>query len=315
MKNIIYVKKVNDYDDIIKKRRNIPIILKKIIYLFKNILNIITIKKENLKVCVLPMKEKISSKKLNLLIKKIGKDINISNNKFVISNDLIKENVLTIFDQYHLSYFNGEKIKKIFVFKILEYINNLQYKEKNTRNITILCNENSPIHQFIITRLAMEYKTIKIVSKKIYQFKKLEEILYNENGVAIQFSNSYQKSLLKSELILNLDFNDIQINEYVINSKAIIINVQEKIKIKSKLFNGIIINSCRIKFSDDLKKMFSKEKLLHRYDMLMLYESIVDWEKHDYESIIEDMEDDKVNILNLIGNNGIISKKEFKIVK
>lgn len=315
MEKVIYLKKVDDYEDIIKKKRRISNKLKKLIYLIKNIFNIITLKNEELNICVLPFKEKVSLRKLDKIIKKISKNKYLLNSKFVICNDLIKVDIKERLDMYKLSYFDGNKIKQMLTFKILEYINDLQKKEANTREITILCNEYSEVNQFIINKLAFEYKVVRIVSKKIYQFKKLEEILYNENGIAIQLSNSYKKSLKKTDLILNLDFNTQELNEYEINLSAIIVNIGNKVKIKSKLFNGIIINSCKIKFSENIRQLFTKEKLLHRYDMLILYESLVDWKSAKYESIIEKIANDQVHILNLIGNNGIINKKEFKIVK
>lgn len=315
MEKMIYLKKVDDYDEVIKKKRKIPRGFKKLIYLIKNILNIATIKEGELNICVLPFKEKISTKKLDKIIQKISKNKYLSNSEFAISNDLIKEDIKEKLEKYNLTYFNGVKIKQMLIFKILEYINKLQKKDANTREITILCNNYDEVQQFVIKRLALEYKVVKIISKKIYQFKKLEDVLYNENGIAIQLSNSHKKSLKKAELILNMDFNEQELNEYEINLSAIIINIKEIVKIKSKMFNGIIINSCNINFSEDLRKIFAKEKLLHRYDMLILYETLIDWKNEKEETIIEKIGLDQVHILNLIGNNGIINKKEFKIVK
>ncbi len=315
MQEVIYLKKMDDYDEIIGNKIKLPMSFKRFIFLFKNLFNIVTIKEEDLKICILPIKEKVSKKKLEKIIQKVAICKKVANSQLVISNDLIKENITEILDRYHLCYFKGEKIRKILIFKILEYINRLQNQKSNSREITILCNNNNEVNEFIIKKLAKEYKTIKIVSEKIYQFKKLEENLYDEFGIAIQFSNSYQKSLLKSEIIVNLDFSEIEINEYKVNPCAIIVNVKNNTKIKSKLFNGIIINSCKIRFSEEMRELFYKPKLLHRYEMLVLYESLVDWKKQNYESIIEDIENNEVYILNLIGNNGIINRKEFKNVK
>ena len=155
-------------------------------------------------------------------------------------------------------------------------------------------------------------KYIKIVSPNIYKFKKIEEKLYNEYGIGIQFSNSYKKSLVKSKIIVNLDYNKIDINEYEIYDKAILINIsKEEIKIKNKLFNGIVINSCNINFKKELREKFIKINLYHGFNNLLLYESIISKEMN-IEKVYNKIEEDKIVILNVIGNNGIISRDEFK---
>lgn len=312
MDNIIYIKKLDDYDEIVKCKMRLPLILKKIVFLYKNIFNIITKKHDELNIWILPFQEKISDNKLERIIKKqINKNKMTEKTKIVIANSLISKDITSIFKRYNINYFNGNLIKKVLVFKVLDYINMIQNQESNKRNITILAKENNELNDYIIKNIALNSKTTKIVSKKIYQFKTLEEKLYDDYGVAIQFSSSYKKSLLQSEIIINLDFDEIEINEYDINHHAIIINTENSLKIKSKLFNGIIVNLYKIRFLHDLKEMFSNNNLLHKYDNLILYESIIDWKNINYKEIVEK---DDIKIINLIGNNGIINKREFKIM-
>ena len=197
---------------------------------------------------------------------------------------------------------------------MIEYINELQKKQITQREITFLVEENNELNNYIISKIAMQSKITKIVSKKIYKFKALEENLYNEYGIPIQFSNSYQKSLSKADIIINLDFDNMEINEYNINNHAIIINTKGVVKIKTKSFNGIVVNSVNIKFSERLKELFDKNFLLGKYDNIILYESTINCRNRDYSKIEEKKENDKVKILNLIGNNGIISRREIKIV-
>ncbi len=312
MQNVIYLKKVYKYEDVIKNK--FLYYFKYLIFFFKYKFNIPTIKENNFKVCILPIKEKAKKKKMNNIIKKMTKIKKIANSKFVISNDLLNENILELLIKYNLPYFDGQKIKKILLFKELEYIHKLQCSKPNMCDISILCNKNSILHQFIIKNLALQYKSIKIVTQKMFQFKKIENELYNDEGIAIQFSNSYTKSLVNSKLIVNLDFNEIQINDFLINNNAIIVNSNKNIKIKSRLFNGIVVNSCRIDFNNNIKDIFRKENILNQYDMLYLYESIINWKTDNYEKMINKIEEDKINILNLIGNSGVINTKEFKFI-
>ena len=89
---------------------------------------------------------------------------------------------------------------------------NIQKISVNDMDVTILANQASELNLYLIERLSKLVKSIKIVSSNIHKFKNLETKLYEEDGIAIQFSNSYQKSLAKSKIIVNLDFNEIEIN-------------------------------------------------------------------------------------------------------
>ena len=140
-------------------------------------------------------------------------------------------------------------------------------------------------------------------------FKKIEEKLYDEYGIAIQFSNSYKKSLSKSNIIINLDFDEIDLNEYLIYDRAIIINcINQNIKIKSKLFNGVVINSVNISFNQELKDKFKNLGLYNDFSCLVLLASVL--EQENYKT---DINNYLVKIKNLYGNNGQISKNELKL--
>ena len=77
----------------------------------------------------------------------------------------------------------------------------------------------------LIVLIARKVKRLTIVSNNINKFRYLEEKLYNEYGIAIELSNNRRKSLLNSNIIINVDFEEEMVNKYNINSKAIIINL------------------------------------------------------------------------------------------
>lgn len=311
MNNVIYIKKVENYDDIlIRKHSNFPLIFKKFIFLFKNLFNVITKKKiEDANIWVLPIQEKYSLNKMNNIFKRLSI---YNENIYVFSENMYNKEILNLINKYNLNYLEGKKLKKFLIFKVLEYIKTIQNQELESFDITILANDVSELNIYLIEKLARTVKSIKVVSPNIYKFKNLEEKLYNEYGIAIQFSNSYKKSLAKSKIIMNLDFNEIDINEYELFNKSIIINCTENdIKIKSKLFNGIVINSCNIKLPKIIKDKFKRINIYDDYNWLALYESITNNETN-FDRILEKINDDKIYILNLIGNNGIINKNEFK---
>jgi len=309
-KQIIYLKETSSYDDIIKKERNkIPLCIKKLIFAYKNIFNIVTKKKtEDKEIWVLPIKEKYSLNKLEMILKK---ELQNKENIYLVSNKLKENKICLIMDEQNIEYLTEEKIKKVLIFEMLQYIINLQNKEISDLDATVLVNNTNDINMYLLEELAKQVKTLKIVSLNIYKFKNLEEKLYNEYGIPIQFSNSYRKSLEKSKLIINLDFNEFEINEYEIFDKAIIINcINDNIKIKTRLFNGIIINSLDIELNKEIIEQYKKINIYEQYTRLMIYASTI--EKENTLNIFEKLKLDSVLVTSLIGNNGVINKNEFK---
>ena len=198
----------------------------------------------------------------------------------------------------------GAPLEKIL--KELEYVNKIQGNKLDEMDLTILVNNASNLNMYLIEKLAHKVKSIKIVSKTIYKFKKLEEKLYNDYGIALQFSNSYRKSLLKSKIIINLDFSQTDIDEYNIDNSAMLINCScNNIKIKSKLFNGIVANSYKLKIKNGF--------ILNEFDDLLIYESKI-LSKNNIGEIFKYIEECKVSINGFVGNNGTITKKELKIL-
>jgi len=312
-KQIVYLKETSSYNDILKnKHKKMPLFLKKIIFLYKNIFNIVTKKKyEDIEVLTLPLKENYTLIKMeNILKKRLQKNEII----YAVSNELINNKMYKILEKYNIEYIVEEKIKKILLLNILKYICNIQNKEIKDLELTILVNNPTDLNIYVIEKLAKNVKSLKIVSLNIYKFKKIEEKLYNEDGIAIQFSNSFKKSLEKSSLIINFDFSEIQINEYEIFDKAIIINcLKDNIKIKTRLFNGINVNSCDIEFKKDIINRFKQLEIYESYSRLLLYASII--EKENYLTLEEKLEMDNVNIISLKGSNGTINKREFKNIE
>ena len=306
MSKIIFLKKLDDCNEICKYKK--LIFINKLICIIRCFFNLIIKKKINsFNIWILPFTDKVFYKKVEKIIKREIRRKNLdSNTRFVLERNLKNKELLFILDKYGIKYINGNLAKKILIPKLLTYINNLQNKKQNEREITILVNHTNKTNIDLITKLAFDYKSIKIVSKQINRFKALEEKLYNENGIAIQFSNSYKKSLKDSEIIINLDFNEIEINEYNINLKAIIINTEEKIKIKSRTFNGIVIDSYKIKFKNNLKEFINSNKDFDTFEKLDIYETLL------YDPSSYNLNENEIKIYKVIGYNGIISEKEFK---
>ena len=299
MNKIVYLKEID-------KSLYLNKITLKIQYWFKRVFNIIKkVKIENVEIWNLPIKSDDNIKKIQ---KVFAKFLN-SENVYVLSQNLENKKIYNVLNDKEIKYLKMEKIKKLLSIKILEYILSIQKREIQNTEVNILVRESSNINSYIIEEIAKNALNVKIISNNIYKFKKIEEKLYDEYGIAIQFSNSYKKSLSKSNIIINLDFDEIDLNEYLIYDRAIIINcINQNIKIKSKLFNGVVINSVNISFNQELKDKFKNLGLYNDFSCLVLLASVL--EQENYKT---DINNYLVKIKNLYGNNGQISKNELKL--
>lgn len=177
----------------------------------------------------------------------------------------------------------------------------LKIKQSNFGEVSLLVNDFTEINREIIIHIAKSVKRLNVITNHIEKIKKLEEYLYNEFGIMLNVSNNKNRSLLKSEVIINIDLPEELINKYKIYDNAIIVNVSDKINIQSKRFNGININYYKIQIPDECK--------LEEFPHEIIYESYIYGRK--YKEINEKIMKDKIEINKLIGNNGIITKSEI----
>lgn len=118
----------------------------------------------------------------------------------------------------------------------------------------------------------------------------------------LNISNNKKTSLLKSEIIINIDFPQELINQYNIYNKAIIINILEKISIYRKKFNGVNVNYFRI--------IMPEKYATSEFDNEVIYESII-YEYNQLSDIKNRIIEDKIEIKKLIGNNGPVQESEI----
>lgn len=177
----------------------------------------------------------------------------------------------------------------------------LEIKKLNIGEITILINDFTDINIEVIIDVAKKVKRLNIVTNHIEKCKKIEEYLYNEFGVMLNVSNNKERSLLKSKIIINMDFPEELINKYRICDKAIILNIKDNVDLKRKRFNGINANYYKIKIPDKYRMKGFKSEII--------YESLIYGKR--YQEINEKIIKDNIKIEKLIGKNGPIIEKEI----
>lgn len=302
---MLYIKKIESIEEIFNENDKFPKILKKIVYLFKKIFCILTIKPDG--VCILPYKKLESNKIIKLIIKKISE---LSKN-VVLSKELKKDVYFkNELENKKINVFIGSYLCNYLTYDYLEYISKYANIKTHNQEIAILINEMSEINKDNIIYLAKNLKRINIITENINKFKKLEKYL-EELGISITITNNKKKSLLKSKIIFNIDFNEESINMFNINRNAIIININSKTNMNLKSFMGLNIIDYDINFNNDkFLKQYNKYKAFDKND---IYESII-YPNNNYKNVINQIKEDNIKIVNLIGKNGIINNKEYKMI-
>ena len=253
----------------------------------------------------LPITANTSEKQIEKLAQKTKKIISKYSNskKIVISKNLQEEiTYINYLNSYGLDISDGRWLYEILATDIIKYIIEKKKIKKEETTISILINDLTEIELENIKILAENYKNLNIVTNHIEKFKKLED-KFMENGIMITIVNNKKKSLMKSKMILNIDFPNELINKYMIKEDAIIINVPGKVKINRKRFNGLIVNNYEIDFRDDIK---SEENLMgYEFYLRDVYESRL-YKKQTFSDIRNALKKDGVNIKKVYLSNSVL---------
>lgn len=197
---------------------------------------------------------------------------------------------------------DGSKLAKFLVYKVIQKVFNLKNKNIQAGEVTILANQNDDITIEHIMQTARNAKRLNIITSNTKKFKNLIDYLFEELGILIKLSNNLNFNLKSSDVIVNMDFTEENLNKLAIPNNATIVNVQKNIDIYSKKFAGINIKTWEINIPSDIKLNGFLDN--HLYEALLFTMIPI--------KAFEQIEKDNITIKKLIGKNGAINKKEFK---
>ncbi len=243
-------------------------------------------------------KEKNVSKIIKVMIKN---DI-----EYVVLSKTLTENknFINALNANNIKIFNGRWLEKYLTFEILEYVINQKEIKKEETEIAITTNEITDLTIETIKILSKQYKKLIVVTNHIEKLRRVEKELYDNDGILIVVANNTKKSLLKPQIILNLDFNMQVLNKYKINENAIIINVEGDMKIRSKRFSGININNYEIVVGREENIWRENMSVFEHKDLLEATLYIRD----TFNNIRRKIMKNKVSIKELYGENGKIER-------
>lgn len=296
---MVYIKYTKDYLDVFGENTNIPKNFKKIIFKIKSLTGKFFVKKiPNGELIILPSKSKALKKNLEKFIKIYGiKTVCIS--KDLEEDEFFKNSTLNIL--------NGKWLYKYLIFNYIKYISNEQENNLQGMEVSFLVNQITELDLENIEDIAKAVRCINIVTNSSNRIKRLAQKLYEENGIILNVTKNYKKSLIKSNIIINIDFSEEEINKFSIPRKAIIINIEKKAKINYKGFNGVNIWDYNVAIPE---KYLDNDLNIDNFRKEILYESYL-YKNTSPRNILKEIKKDNIHIESLVGQKGIIRKAEF----
>lgn len=302
---MIYIDFSENMNDVFSEEwKRIPKFIKKIIFKLRRKRGALYIKKYVDKTKII-----ITSKNKKAL-NKLKKYMNIECIKRVcLSKELLLDNEFLDFIRgQDVKICDGKWIYRYFIIPIIENIVQCKKEKIEYQEISILTKDVDEVLLEIIKELASKVRILNILTEQEGKFKKIEKDFFKQNGILLNINNNYKKSLLKSDIIINIDYNEEEFNKYTLPKKACIITQVEHIKINSKAFEGVFITGLEI----SLPRKYIKYAInFKNFDNTILYESFV-YKRTTYKNIKKEIQEDNVSIISLIGRNGKIRKGEFK---
>ena len=255
---------------------------------------------------IIPIKKKnLKEKRIDIIVNRIKTILNKDKVCNVVLSKKIQQNRILLNEilKKDINIFNGKWLYVYLLPEIIDYIVKKSNINKKISNISFVV--NCPSAEIIenIKLISNEFKLVNIITNNIKRFEKLKEEIYNESGIIVTISNNKKKSLSKSEIIVNFDFNEEDLNKYNLYENAVVINFVENIKVNKKRFNGICINNYEIN-AKRLKEIYSVE-FLDNYYLRDLFEAEF-FRKDLFYNIRKDIATNNVKIKELYTINGIL---------
>ncbi len=292
-------------DYLTERESRLPGKIRSIFWNLKASFGIIVKKKVNDKnVYVLP---KINKK----FLKKVEKILKLSGDKQIcISDELYyRDEFLGLIRENEMKIADGTWVLKYMLLNILDYIFNKTNTSDNLMDKEIAFFVDSDYELVIeyIRKLASKVKLITIVTNNIRRFNKIEEQFLKQEGINLNIVNNYRKSLIKTNIIVNIDFEEKEIKKYTIYNKTYFINLYNKYEIASRKFEGVNITNVQISMPN---KYLDYVELFYNFNYLNVYESFIK-KRTSIKNIFDEIQKDEIDIIWLENEKGMIQKKEF----
>ena len=274
----------------------------------KTIRNSINIEEDGLdiRLIYLVYKRKITEKIGYQLLNIIKRD---KTKRVILSNTLNKNDILkNVLYSNNIDIIDGKLLYESLVYKMIEYISVIQKRKMETYEISVLINDKNEQRMFNISKIITKCRVVNIITNNTKQFDKLKNDMKKEYGILVNVTTNIEKSLLKSDIIINFDFVSEIYSKCNIPKRAIVFNISENIKIHSNNFEGINITDYMIYVPEKYKKVFKK---IENFNPCLFFEGIILEENMIQSEIERKIIKENIKIRYFVGNNDKIRGREF----
>lgn len=214
--NIVYISKASDIDEVLKNwQKKLPLTVKR-----KIVKDKIFFEKQGEKIeCKAFYFNKTKDKVYENIGEKIKSIIVANEYRNVVVSNEIKNNDMIMENLKELNILDGRWLFNYLLNDIIRYILQKKNKEINQCEISILVNKTTDTNVQNILNIAQSAKVLNIVTQNLDVFKQIEDRLYDEKGIMIRVTNNKKRSLLRSDIIVNLDFLETELEKYYLPSK------------------------------------------------------------------------------------------------
>ncbi len=252
----------------------------------------------------------VSKEKNKFNLKRIIKCIkNYHYKNIVLSNSLNNNQyVKNILYSNSLNILDGKYLYELLVYKMVEYVAEVQKEKLEKYEISILINNKTEARLINIKNIIKKCRVVNIITNNIKQFDILQEEMKREYGIIVNVTTNKIKALEKSDIIINYDFIAENFSKCVIPRCCVIFNIGEAIKYYSNDFLGVNITNYMIYKIERYKRIF---KALSNFDICIIYESIILDLNMSINESISKIKKDGISIRYFIGNKDKIKGKEI----
>ena len=195
-------------DEIISsKNQKMPYIIKWLIYEYKKIFKVFTIKPVSGNDVIIIPRYKNNEKTVKLIPDLVNILYDRNCDTIVLSNSLKNINgVKECINKENIKILDGTFLKENLLLEIVIYVANSMNISAKDVDVTILANDNKFDYMKNIINIAENIKNIKIVTNNVERFKNVEQKIQEILGILIRITNNKRKGLANSQIIINLDF-------------------------------------------------------------------------------------------------------------
>lgn len=228
--------------------------------------------------------------------------------KNICVSDNLRENkqFMRFANENSFNIMDGKWLFKIMVDQIVAFIVELKNETLESQTVSILCHSLDGTIVEKIKEICQKVKICNILTRNIKQFQKLEEEIYQANGIILNVSNNYKRAVAKSNIIINFDFLSKDLEKCIFSKNAYMINIDKNVTMDKRDFMGKNI----VFFETNMPEKYAGyQQTFEDFNATILYESFI-YKRTNYQNIKNEILEDDIKILYLEEENQKKVKKE-----